>query len=85
MHAHASFIIGLPILRYVILDYKSAFNTRLHNCYCRKSRLLVKLKLVVLNNADKHQIRVLTRSRSTAQSIFPGKKVKIVFYSPIIH
>nr|XP_016456008.1 PREDICTED: epimerase family protein SDR39U1 homolog, chloroplastic-like isoform X2 [Nicotiana tabacum] len=33
-------------------------------------------RLVQRLHADKHQIRVLTRSRSKAQSIFPGKKLK---------
>lgn len=33
-------------------------------------------RLVQRLQADKHQIRVLTRSRSKAQSIFPGKKLK---------
>lgn len=33
-------------------------------------------RLVQRLHEDKHQIRVLTRSRSKAQSIFPGKKLK---------
>lgn len=55
----------------------------LHDMYAY-SQAIYNFSFYILFNADSHRIHVLTRSRSKAELIFPGKKVMNIWSQLIV-